>query len=326
MLRILQRQWPETKISWIIGKTELALVEDLPDVDFIVYDKSQGWKAQLDLSQKLKNKNFDFLLNMQASMRASLASLTVNAKHKLGFDRARAKGMQSLVTNASIAAVPRQHVLDGFLEFPKTLGLDTSEVHWDIPIPEAAFNKAKELLQYKQPFLAINPCSSIRARNYRNWDIASYAKIIDFASEKYDLPTVLTGGPSVLERKYATAIATAAKHKPCNLVGQTSLKELLAVLSLARVVIAPDTGPAHLANAVGTPVIGLYATSNPGRTGPYLNRELTVNCYPEAVMEEFGKSVEEIEWGQRVRNPAAMDLIRIDAVLEKLDKAISIKP
>lgn len=316
VLRILQRSWPETAISWVIGKTELALVEDIPDVDFIVYDKKQGWKAQFNLYQQIKNRQFDLLLNMQASMRASFASLAINAKLKLGFDQARAKGLQSFVSNASVAAVPQQHVLDGFLEFPKALGLDTSEINWDIPIPEAAFLKTKEL---QKPFLAINPCSSIRARNYRNWSIASYAKIIDFASEKYGLTTVLTGGPSVMEKTYAEKINNTVKNKAYNLVGQTSLKELLAVLSQAEVVIAPDTGPLHLANALGTPVIGLYATSNPERTGPYLNRELTVNCYPEAAAKEFGKSVQDIPWGRRVRNPDAMQLICDEAVKEKLE-------
>lgn len=321
-LRVLQRSWPDTAITWIIGKAELPLVEDIHGVDFIVYDKSLGWKAQHQLFATLKDRRFDLLFNMQASLRASLASLAVRAPLRIGFDRKRAKGLQWLFTNRKIAAVPHQHVLDSFLEFPKALGLDTSEIRWDIPIPEAAHAKAKELLPKKQPFLVINPCSSMRTRNYRNWDVSSYAKIIDFSSEKYGLCTVLTGGPSYREQDYASQIAEAAQAKPCNLVGRTSLKELLAVLSQARVVIAPDTGPVHLANALGTPVVGLYATSNPDRTGPYLNHDLTINSYPLAVQKEFGKNVDDIAWGRRVRNPDAMQLINNEAVQEKLEIAL----
>lgn len=322
-LRILQHNWPETKITWIIGKTEFALVQDIPDVEFIVYDKARGWKALFDLKKALKHRQFDLLLNLQATLRASLASLVVRAPRKLGFDRQRARGLQWLFTNEAIANVPRQHVLDSFLEFPKALGLDTKEITWDLPIPEAARAKAKELLSIKQPFMVVNPCSSIRARNYRNWDVTSYAKIIDFASEKYGLRTVLTGGPSAFEKDYAEQIASTTQISPCNLVGRTSLKELLAVLDEAAVAIAPDTGPAHLANAVGTPVIGLYASSNPDRTGPYLNRELTVNFYPQAVREELGGNIRDISWGRRVRNPAVMEMITVSSVQEKLALALN---
>lgn len=319
VLRILQQQWPDTAITWIIGKTELALVEDIPGVQFVVYDKTQGWQAQYQLFKSLKTQKFDLLLNMQASLRASLASLAVRAPLRLGFDRARAKGLQWLVTSETIAAVPKQHVLDGFLEFPKFLGLDTAITTWDIPIPETAFSRVLPFLPKEKPFLVINPCSSMRIKNYRNWSVESYAKILDFASQKHGMPTVLTGGPSATEKAYAARIEEAALRKPINLVGKTSLKELLAIMTQAAVVIAPDTGPAHLANALGKPVIGLYATSNPDRTGPYLNRELTVNCYPQAVQEELGKSVAEVAWGQRVRNPDAMQLITFEDVRDKLD-------
>jgi heptosyltransferase I len=317
-LRVLQKAWPATRITWIIGKTELALVRDIPDVEFIVFDKTKGWQAYRELRRALKGRTFDLLLHMQISLRASLASLAVKAPIRLGFDRKRARNLQWLFSTHKIAAVPRQHVLDSFLEFPRALGLDVANVEWDIPIPDAARSKVRELLPRDQPLIAINPCSSVRIRNYRNWNVEAYAKIIDYAAEKFGMVTVLTGGPSAMEIDYAAAIEKKATTKPLNLVGKTSLKELLAVLECAAVVVAPDTGPAHLANAVGTPVIGLYATSNPERTGPYLNRELTVNRYPEALLEEKGKTVDEVRWGQRVRNPGAMELIEVSDVLERL--------
>lgn len=321
-LRILQKAWPETRITWIIGKIEHTLVKDIPDVEFIVFDKAKGWKAYLDLRKALKGRKFDLLLHMQISQRASLASLTVKAAVRLGFDRKRAKNLQWLVTNKRIAYVPQQHVLDSFLEFPKALGLETSNILWDIPIPNTARENVSKLLPQDKKILAINPCSSVRIRNYRNWNLESYAKIIDYAAEKFGMATVLTGGPSSMEMEYAAAIEDQAVHKPINLVGKTNLKELLAILEHATVVISPDTGPAHLANAVGTPVIGLYATSNPNRTGPYLNRELTVDKYPEAVKEELGKEVDGIKWGQRVRNPEAMNNISVSDVIDKLTTAI----
>ena len=114
-----------------------------------------------------------------------------------------------------------------------------------------------------------------------------------------------------------------AKSQPTNLIGKTSLKQLLALLQRASVVLCPDSGPAHMATAVGTPVVGLYATSNRHRTGPYFSQHLVVDKYPAAVEREFGKPVEALRWGQRVRDPAAMSLITVPDVVSKLDAAFA---
>ena len=87
--------------------------------------------------------------------------------------------------------------------------------------------------------------------------------------------------------------------------------------------LCPDSGPAHMATAVGTPVVGLYATSNRHRTGPYFSQHLVVDKYPEAVAKEFGRPIETLRWGQRVRDPAAMSLITVADVVAKLDAAFA---
>jgi heptosyltransferase I len=78
-----------------------------------------------------------------------------------------------------------------------------------------------------------------------------------------------------------------------------------------------------MANAAGTPVIGLYASSNPERTGPYLFRHVTVNKYPVAVKNEYQKAVDKLRWGKRVRNPDAMELILVEDVKRALAKVIA---
>jgi len=78
-----------------------------------------------------------------------------------------------------------------------------------------------------------------------------------------------------------------------------------------------------MATATSTPVVGLYATSNRHRTGPYLSQHLVADRYPEAIEKEFGKPVEKLRWGQRVRNPDAMDLIQVRDVLEKTALALN---
>ena len=95
--------------------------------------------------------------------------------------------------------------------------------------------------------------------------------------------------------------------------------ELLAVIERASVLVAPDTGPAHMGTTVGTPVVGLYAASNPLRSGPYLSLDHTVNNYAEALQAERGAREDEVRWGTRVRGKAAMETITLDQVIEKLE-------
>ena len=124
ILRTLQAAWPETHITWVIGKREYALIGDIPGVDFIIFDKSRRWAAYKDLYRALRGKRFDVLLHMQMSLRASLASLLIRANIRLGFDRARAGDMQWLFTNHQIAPRTNQHVIDSFFGFTEALGID----------------------------------------------------------------------------------------------------------------------------------------------------------------------------------------------------------
>jgi heptosyltransferase I len=209
--------------------------------------------------------------------------------------------------------------MDGLYGFAQTIGVTDLEPHWDIPIPEDAQAFVTQHTPGDKPVLAISPCSSNRARNWRNWSAEGYAQVADYAAEKHGMQVVLTGGPSQLEKDYGEKISALTRHKPINLIGQTNLKQLLAILQRATVLISPDSGPAHMATTVGTPVIGLYVTSNPDRSGPYLSQQWVVNKYPEALKEEVGKTVDEVSWGQRVRSAEAMARIAVEDVVGKLD-------
>ena len=315
VIRTLQHRWPQTKITWVIGKTEFSLVHDVSGIEFILHDKAAGASAFRRLHQMMRGRRFDVLLHMQMSLRASLASLLIPADIRLGFDRRRAHDFQWLFTNHKIPYVERQHVMDSFFEFIRTLGINERVLEWNIPIPDNIFAEMDMRLP-AQPFMAVSPCSSMA---YRNWTIEGYAAVIDYAMETYGLPAVLTGGPRNVERDYGRKISRLCRHKPVDLIGETSLKQLLAVLARARLVVAPDSGPAHMATAVNTPVIGLYATTNPDRARPYLYPELVVNRYPEAVYGKYRRPVEDVPWGTRVRDAGTMNLISVAEVIQKLD-------
>ena len=322
VVRSIQRQWPETRITWIIGKLEASLMGDIPGIEFIIFDKGRGWRAYTDLRAQLKGQHFDALLQMQISIRSSIASLLIPADIKLGFDKPRAKDYQWLFTNARIPAKARQHVMDGLFGFAETIGVTNIEPHWDIPLSAEALDFVAQRLPADKPVLAISPCSSNRARNWRNWSAEGYAQVADYAAEKHGMQVVLTGGPSQLEKDYGEKITALARHTPINLIGQTNLKQLLAIIQRAEAIITPDSGPAHMATTVGTPVIGLYVTSNPHRSGPYFSEQWVVNKYPEALKEETRKTVDEATWGQRVRSAKAMSRISTTDVESSLNRIV----
>lgn len=320
IVRTLQKHWPETQITWVIGKLEHQLVCDIPDIEFIVFDKDQGLAAYKALRRHMRGRRFDVLLHMQMSIRASLASLLIPARIRLGFDRQRAKDLQWLFTNHKIPHKPKQHVIDSFFGFTEALGIEEHGLEWNIPIPDDARAYAEKTISTDKKTLIISPCSSM---SYRNWTVEGYAQVADYAAERHDMQVVLCGGPSAIEHEYGEKITSLCRHKPLNLIGQTDIKQLLALLKKADLVIAPDSGPAHLATAVGTPVIGLYAATNPDRARPYLSADIVVNKYPEAIELQYGKPAADLPWGTRARAATSMASIKPTDVTAILDAYLS---
>lgn len=320
VVQTLRAAWPETEFTWIIGKLEAALIGDVPGIEFISFDKSAGRTAYRELRRTLADRRFDLLLHMQMSLRASLASRAVKAPIRLGFDRRRAHDWQWLFTNRRIPYVAHEHVMDSFFGFARALGISEKRLEWNIPIPKDAATYAQEKIPDDRPTLIISPCANARLRNWRDWPFEHYGPVANYAARELGWQVIVTGGPSDTEAEAARIICSQSGADVISLQGRTSLKEMLALIARARAVISPDSGPVHMATAVDTPVIGLYATTNPDRAGPYLSQQWRINRYPEAVRKYLHKSVDEIPWGTRVRDPDAMSLIAPEAVIQALEK------
>jgi heptosyltransferase I len=322
LLRTLQHAWPKTRFSWVIGKLEAKLMGLIPDVELITVDKGAGLSAYKHLrADMIRRGSFDLLLHMQLSIRASAAAALIPAPVKLGFDRPRARELQWLFTNARIAERQREHVLDSFMGFADALGITHKRLRWDIPLPASALAYAETLIPDSQPTLVISACSS---HELRNWLPERYAAVADHAAGKHGMRVILCGGPSALERATAEAISRHARTPLVNQVGKDTLPELLALLTRATVLLTPDSGPAHMATMVDTPVIGLYAATNPERSGPYLSRRWCVNAYDQAAQQFLGLPASEIAWTTKIEKPGVMQLIEVAAVTAKLDQLLAV--
>lgn len=314
LVRTLQRAWPTLPITWIIGKGEAKLLEGLEGVEFLVFDKKSGWAGLRELRRQLAGRRFDVLLQMQLALRANLLSALIPANRRIGYDRARSKEGHGLFVNERIAP-GGHHVLDAFGKFCEPLGLKQDRVEWSLPVPEAARAWAREQLPGEQPTLLVSPCSS---HALRNWAPERYAAVADHAAAQ-GWRIALCGGRSQLERDTGDAILAAAKAPVIDLIGKDTLKQLLALLERASLVLSPDSGPAHMANAMGTKVLGLFACTDRERCGPYSDLRWSVNHYDEASHKFMGKPASELPWGKRVEFPGVMDLIGVDEVIERFD-------
>ena len=323
VLRTLQQAWPATRFTWIIAKTESRLMRLIEGVEFIIVDKRAGIGALAALHRQLAGRSFDALLHMQVALRASLIALQVSAAVKLGFDRARARELQWLFTNARIAARTREHVLDSFFGFPAALGIKERLLRWDIPLPQEAQEYARALIPDAQPTLVISPCSS---HVHRNWRPERYAAVAEHAVRERGMRVILSGGTSALER--ATGAADRARR--------------------ARAARQPDR-PRHAAAAAGAACAGDRA-SEPGlRAGAHghdgryaggrpvrrdqsgaqrsvpvaavVRQRLPPGGTPLSPPRTRGAALD-----HKIEEPGVMDLIEVDEVTARLDELLRSRP
>jgi heptosyltransferase I len=316
MLRTLQRHRPGTTITWIIGKAEAAMLKGLDGVELLVFDKKAGWAGIRQLRETLAGRRFDALLQMQLALRANALATLVRADRRIGYDAARSKEGHGLVVNERIAP-GGHHVLDAFAQFAAALGCPQDRVEWRLPVPDDAHAWASEQLPGDTPTLLISPCSSHRLRN---WRAERYAAVASQALSR-GWRVALCGGPSALEREVGDAIlaAMSGRERVLDLIGRDTFKRFLALCGRASILLGPDSGPVHMANAMGCRVIALHACTDATRSGPYSDLRWSPNRYADAAQAFLGRPPSALPWGKRIEFEGVMDLVGVDEVIERFE-------
>jgi heptosyltransferase I len=324
LVRTLQAAWPQVALTWIIGKGEHRLLEGLPGVHFVEYDKKTGLAgmraARRQLRERAPGSRFDALLQMQVAARANLLSAFIPAKRRIGYDRSRSKDLHGLFIDERIPDRPGIHVLDAIGSFCEPLGLKQTQVRWDLPVPDAAREWAQsQWVEDGRPTLLVSPCSS---HALRNWRADRYAAVADHAASR-GWRVVLCGGRSQLERDTTDAVLAAMTSPALDLVGKDTLKQLPALLERADLVMTPDSGPMHIANAMGAKVLGLHAASNPARSGPYSDRRYCVDRYDDAARKYLRKPASDLRWGTKIEHEGVMDLVTVADAIAAFERYVA---
>jgi heptosyltransferase I len=276
----LKRHRPTSHVTWVLQPGPATLVRGHPDVDEIVaFDRGRGVRAFTDVRRELAHRPFDVVLNLQVYFKAGLVTRFTRAPVKLGFDRARARDANWLFTTHRIPPRTGQHVQDQYFEFLEALGVPSEPVEWKLgPWPGERAWQRDFYAPIERPVAALVVATS---KPQKDWLPERWAELADVLYADYGLQPVLVGGRSARELHAERVIMARARHTPISALG-SGLRPLVSILDGAALVIAPDTGPLHMAVALDRPVISLMGYTNPKRTGPYRRfHDLIVDAYGE---------------------------------------------
>lgn len=273
---------PTRKITWVVEPMPAPLLAGHPSIDrVVVYRKKDGLRGIHQLWRDLRaGGRIDLTLNLNVYTKSIWPTLLSRAPHRLGFDRGRSFEGVWLASNHHLERRPRAHTADMFLEFAEHLGLPVLHPDWRIPFTaeeraaQAEFFAAFE----SRPVATIVPAS---ANAKKDWLAERWAAVADALAHDFGYQVVLAGGPGEREQRVACEIVERSSAPITWALGD-SIRRLTWIIAGSQLVLAPDTGPVHIARAFEVPVIGLYGHTNPWRVGPWrAYHDLWVDRYTE---------------------------------------------
>ena len=308
----LKQHFPHCSIYWIISESVYPIVSGLPGIRFVVIKKPKCLRDFLRLKKQLRPFHFDVLLLAQASMRAHLVSRCVRANTKYGYGPLHQKDGHRWCIDKTVLAKP-EHTVDGFLRFGHALGVAAQPARWQLPLPESVVASVKR--QSAGLSRPVTVCLTA-SKQERDWPVARYVLLLKQLKSMYHITPILIGDNTA--RATSAAHAVMAQVPDCmNLVGQTNLIEMAAWIGSSHFLIAPDTGPVHVATALDIPVVGLYAVASAVKSGPYHSHAWVVDQYAQAVDQLIGRSADQLPWQHRLHHPLAMTMIEVEEVYQR---------
>ena len=279
----LHAHFPEAQITWLVEESAADLLIGHPAVNRVLVSYRKTWLRDLrsgrvfhaltgfaGFIRELRDTRYDLVIDFQGLLKSALWVLLSRGVRKAGFGEGMEHAEYSyLALNERIPAVDmNQHAIDRSLLLLKGIGVPAADVRYGVAISAQHESEALMLLracgiQGEDRMVAINPMARWPTKL---WDAESFAALAD-RLEGEGIRVVFTGGPS--DGPALDEISRLMTGRNRRLDGKTSLNQLAALYRRAQVVVTTDSGPMHLAAAVGTPVVALFGPTAPWRTGPY---------------------------------------------------------
>jgi lipopolysaccharide heptosyltransferase II len=279
----IKKNLPECRLTWLVEPKWVALVKFHPQIDkVLVFNRPKNLLAVWQLAKELAQDHFDIALDLQRHFKSGFFSLLSMAKRRVGFDRRNAKEFNWLFNNEKIDYYSNKlPKLYHYLKFTEYLGLPApNKLEFGFSSLDSRSTVPSIVSGINNPIIAVVMGSSWESKD---WFFEGYYDLVKYILSSGTMYVVLLGDPS----KGASAHKLAEKiscPRLIDLVGKTSLIELTAVLKIAVAAVGPDSGPSHVATAVGTPYVALFGPTSPERVAPHGSEHLvvktSVGCAP----------------------------------------------
>jgi lipopolysaccharide heptosyltransferase II len=263
-LKALRKKFPASHITVVVSPGLESLIQGTPVMDRVqVFDRAKLKRRVKDFVEfglRLRDEHYDLFIDMQPSLRSMVLRWLSGSRHVLVYRKQ--KGTR--------AGARRLHAVENFLETLQPLGIDISvdsielQIAPDVLTNSDRFLKARNIV-VDRPLIALN-CSVGAARPARNWFPERFASLADRLIDELDAQVIFVGGNE--DRELVRSVLADMKNKAVSAAGDLSVPESAALLARCRCLVSADTGPLHLATAVQTPVVGLFGSTDPRRTGP----------------------------------------------------------
>ncbi|MEZ4528421.1 MAG: lipopolysaccharide heptosyltransferase II [Desulfobacterales bacterium] len=282
-LNALRGHYPDARIDWLIEETAAPLVEGHEALDRVIVSRRKAWirglikgpsrlenlKSLLAFVHSLRETSYDLIIDFQQLLKSGIPVRLARGMRRAGFDRGMEHMEHShLFLNERIRPVSMEiHALRRYLMLIESLGVPVRDLEYRIPVRTAERNAVEELLRGAgrgRMLVGINPVAQWKTKLWQN---EKFALLADRLIRDMGADIVFTGGPG--DRETVEDIRSRMKEASLSLAGKTNLRQLAALYEKSDLVISTDTGPMHLAAAVGTPVAALFGPTAPWRTGPF---------------------------------------------------------
>lgn len=290
----IKNAWPDCKITWAVEPKSRELLDNHPAVDeVIVFQRHGGWPAFRSFLKELRSSRYDVTLDLQRHLKSGVVSWSSRSRRRIGFHRKNAKEGNWLFNNYRVPVRDdRFSKIRHYQLFGDLLGLPPLEPLDFGLMPDEALSKHAEYL-IERAFSEIGVQTPAPDRRVafiigsswksKLWPARGFSELSERLYREAGVLPIFVGGAG--EAPLVHEIRAYVPNVPCaSVVGRTKLRELAAVFTRVRIAVGSDSGPAHIAAAVGTPVVTLWGPSDPVRNAPYRNEsrilQSAIGCAP----------------------------------------------